>query len=1055
MKKTMCLFVFLTVLGVQVGMCQARRMTGTVYNGTDNKALAGASVSVKGAREGVATDAGGKFALQVDENDVLVFSFVGMKTQEIPAKGKSEISVTLHVEARHMEEVIVVAYGTAAREEFSGAVSVVGEDHLRKIQSSNPLNALAGVIPGVRLGEVSGQPGSDVSLRIRGIGSINASCEPLIVLDGIPYDGALTSINPSDIGSMSVLKDAASSAIYGARGANGVILITTKTGKKGVARVTIDLKAGVNSRAVPEYDIMTSPQQYYETFWEALYNQSYYKSKTNAGDAGVASTYASGELIKKLGYNVYNVPDNELIGADGKLNPNAKLGNVVPEMGMLLPDNWGDKMFGKAVRQEYNASVSGGADKANYYMSFGYLNDKGYIVSSDFKRYSTRLNADYQAKSWLKVGGGAAYISVDSKTPDVETSSSTNMFYVSRKVAPIYPLYVRDDDGNVLYDERHFPVYDYGDRAIERPFMGMNNPLGTQVLNKNEYHSDILNGKAFADVTFLKDFKFTFRAGIDNANTKNVLYKNTYYGQYKNQGGLASIYNTRKYGLTMQEILNWTKKMGHHSLDVLAGHETYNYRYSYLFGSKQNFLLPTENELAGAISNPRADSYTHEYNTEGYLTRLQYSYDNRYYFMGSYRRDASSKFHPDNRWGNFWAVSGSWILSQERFLRDADGLDNLKFKISYGSQGNDNLLYNGITNFTPYLDQYKVVNNNDQIALNLYYKGNRDIKWETNYNLNTGVEFSLWDGRLTGGFDFFTRTTKDLLFYRPQTVSSGVTSYPDNVGDMRNTGFELEVGGDIIRTGNFRWKLGMNMAHYKNKILSLPGESSETGIIVGRYRRQAGGSAYEFHLREWAGVDPENGSALWWKNADSGEAGAVNGKVKTSNYQEATLYDMGSALPDIYGGVNSLFSYKGFELSVLFTYQLGGLVYDGMYAQLMSSGVAGTNWHKDIAKRWTPENRNSGTPRVENAETYANASSSRFLVSASCLSIQNIEIGYSIPQSWCRELGVTGLRVYGVADNLALFSKRKGMDPRQSWQGEARDSYSPLRTVSGGLSISF
>lgn len=1055
MKKTMWLFVFLTVLGVQVGMCQARRMTGTVYNGTDNMALAGASVSLKGTQVGVATNARGKFALQVNENDVLVFSFVGMKTLELPVKGKSEMSVTLHAAIKSMDELIVVAYGMAPKEEYSGAISVVDESHIRKIQSSNPLSALAGVTPGIRVGELSGQPGSNVSLRIRGIGSINASCEPLIVLDGVPYDGALTSINSSDIKSMSILKDAASSAIYGARGANGVVLVTTKTGKKGVPRVTIDLKAGVNSRAVPEYDIMTSPQQYYETFWEALYNQSYYKSSANAGKADVAQAYASGQLIKQLGYNVYNVPDKELIGADGKLNPNAKLGNVVPEMGMLLPDNWGDKMFGKAVRQEYNASVSGGEDKANYYMSFGYLNDKGYIINSDFKRYSTRFNADYQAKSWLKVGGGAAYISADSKTPDVEASSSTNMFYVSRKVAPIYPLYVRDDNGNILYDERRFPVYDYGDRTIERPFMGMNNPLGTQALNKDEHHSDILNGKAFADITFLKDFKFTFRTGIDNENTKNVLYKNTYYGQYKDQGGLSSIYNTRKYGLTMQEILNWKKTWGHHTLDVLAGHETYNYRYSYLFGSKQNFLLPNENELAGAISNPRADSYTHEYNTEGYLTKFQYSYHNRYYFMGSYRRDASSRFHPDNRWGNFWSVSGAWILSQEKFLQDADWLDNLKFKISYGSQGNDNLLHKGITNYTPYLDQYKVVNNNDQVALNLYYKGNQDIKWETNYNLNTGVEFSFWNGRLTGGFDFFTRTTKDMLFYRPQTLSSGVTDYPDNVGDMRNTGIELELGGDVIRAGGFRWHVGMNLSHYRNEILSLPGEYSEDGIVVGRYRRQKGGSVYDYYLREWAGVDPENGSALWWKKAEPGDASAVNGKVKTSSYQQATLSDMGSALPDIYGGFNTLFSYKGFELSVLFTYQLGGLVYDGMYAQLMSSGVAGGNWHKDIADRWTPENRNSNIPRVENAETYANASSSRFLVKASYLNVQNIEIAYSIPLSWCRKLGVTNLRVYGVADNVALFSKRKGLDPRQSWQGEMKDTYSPLRTVSGGVSVSF
>lgn len=974
-------------------------------------------------------------------------SYIGMQAQEVAIK--PNVRVSMKSDTKLLDEVIVVAYGTSKKSSFTGSAAVVKSEKIERMQTSDVTKALAGAVAGVQITTASGAPGSGTSIRVRGLGSINASSEPLIVVDGSPYDGDLSMINSQDVEAMTVLKDAAANALYGARGANGVILITTKKGKVGKATITVDAKWGSNSRGVPEYDVMRDPATYYTTYWRELKGLYEANGETNPGQMASNNLISASDV--GLSYNITTVGDHEVVLPDGTFNPNAKIKYL---------DNWEKEMFNSGLRQEYNVNMNGATEKTSYYMSFGFLDDEGYIVKSGFKRYSARLRLEHQFNNYIKMGGNFAYVNTatvaTSATEEQDQTAGTNMFYVSRVMAPIYPVYKRDENGNFIYDSHNRIVYDYGDEAgHQRPALGNANALGSQSLDDRKYTKDYFSGNMYTEISFLKDFKFTFRAGVENDNTRRMVFQNGEYGQFTAQNGIATHTSYRNMTINLQELLTWERTFGDHSINVLIGHETYQNKLDYLYGSKNNFALWGSTSMNQAVSNPQAGSYVTEYNTEGFLGRVEYNYKDKYYFSGSYRRDASSVFHPDQRWGNFWSVGASWRLKEESFLRDVEWLDNLKFKISYGSQGNDYLLLDGARNRYAYMDQFTVSNNNGQPAITQTYKGNDKLKWETNYNFNTGIEFSVLDGRLSGGFDFFSRYAKDLLFNRPLATSTGSNSYPDNIGDMRNTGFEIELNGDIIRTNNITWNVSVNATTYKNKILTLPEEKRESGIWNGIFKMMEGGSYYDYYIKEWAGVDPEDGSAMWYKDIVDKDNN-VAGRETTKLYSEATDYKVGCALPDIYGGFGTSVNAYGFDLSVSFSYQLGGKGYDYTYAGLMNSAQgAGTNFHNDILNAWTPENKNSDIPKLNAKASSNNSTSSRFLTSASYLSLQNISVGYTLPRNWISKIGCESIRVYFVADNVALFSARKGYDPRTNWKGESNYNYSALRSISGGLTVKF
>lgn len=1047
------------LMGMSAALAQNTKVTGHVVD-ENGEPVIGASVIVKGTTIGTVTDFDGNFTLDVPtKHKHLEISYVGMKSKLFNVSSK--INAVLETDSQNLDEVMVVAYGTAKKSAFTGSAATISNEKIAQRQTSNVTNALTGQVAGVQTTSNTGQPGKDATIRVRGIGSMAADNKPLYVVDGVPYDGEISAISTSDIESMTVLKDAASNALYGARGANGVILITTRKGKSGEARVNFDAKWGVNKRGVPSYETITDPGKFYELSYESIYNGDLKKYLAN-GDLAAANAYANQAMLssKYLGYQVYTIPEGEqLIGMDGKLNPNAKLGYSDGTY-YYTPDNWSDELFETNPRQEYNLNVSGASDKMNYYMSAGYLNDKGIVPESGFKRYTARLKADYQVKPWLKLSGNMSYTHYDSREKDLEGDTSNgNAFYAANIMGAIYPMYIRDANGNIMKDNRGFTRYDYGsDTNFKRENVIPNgNPLASYILDKRNFAGDVFSGKWGADIDLWGGVKAKINIGVDNNNIQYRSLNNPYYGQYSETSGVGGIiYLTtyRTFSVNQQYLLTWNKTFNDiHNLDILAGHENYNYRYSYLYGKREKLYNPDVYELDNAILNQNNSSYSRTYATEGWLFRAQYDYDGKYFGSASYRRDASSVFHPDHRWGNFWSFGAGWLMNKESFLENQDWIDMLKFKISYGMQGNDALLYEGSTerNYYPYMDQYILSNSNGDFSTSLSYKGNENITWETSHSFNTGFDFTFWGGKLSGSAEYFSRKTTDMLYFKPVAASMGYSRYPENIGSMVNRGVELDLRSNLIETKNLTWDINLNLTHFKNKIKELAPELNGELIDGNRIYRE-GESMYQLYLPKFVGVDPETGESMWALKEPN-----ANGETTTKSFTEAASnrFATGDILPKVYGGFGTSVTAYGFDFSVSFAYQLGGRIWDYTYQDLMGGTSQGEALHVDMLNRWTPENKNTNVPRRNVQDSSGtNYKSDRWLTSSNYLSLQNITFGYTLPKTLTRKIQIDGIRLYMVADNVALLTARKGMDPRQSYLN-AQNVYSPIRTISGGISLNF
>ena len=1059
------LMTFIACLFLSIGMALAQtQVSGTVTSSEDGSPVIGASIKVVGTNTGTVTNIDGNFSLNVSANAKLEVSYIGMVTKTV--KAAKNMKIVLDTDNHSLDEVMVVAYGTAKKSAFTGSAAVVKSDDIAKVQVSNPVDALVGKVSGVQLYNNSGQPGvTTPSINIRGVGSINAGTSPLVIVDGAPYDGDLNSISNQDIESMTVLKDAASAALYGARGANGVILITTKNANKGVSSITVDAKWGSNSRALPNYYTVDSPAKYYEMWYEGLYNYA----KNGFGYSNdMAAKFANTNLTSSndygLGYNVYTIPSGEyLIGSNGKLNPNATLGRVVEYDGQqyyLTPDDWTKAAYQNGLRQEYTVSANGATDKSNFYASINYLNNEGITMNSNYKRFTARLKADYQLRSWLKVAGNFTYthhnMNYLNTDTDGDSNDSGNIFALTQ-MAPIYPLYIRDGEGNIMYDNvAGIKRYDYGNQdnaGLTRPFMTYSNPLSDNQLNILNDEGSSLNATGSAEIRFLKDFKFTSVNTVTMDESRGTHTVNPYYGQHVTSNGIVNKGHGRTWAYNYQQLLNWGHSFGLNNVEAMLGHEYYRRRFYTLSGSKSNQFSTGNSELAGAVIAGSQNSYTTDYNVEGFFGRALYNWNERYFGSVSFRRDASSRFAKENRWGNFWSFGGAWLISKEKWF-NVDWVDELKFKASYGEQGNDN-----IGDYL-YTNTYSISNSNNEIATVPASLGNKDITWEKNGNFNTGFEFTLLKSRLSGSIEYFYRKTSDMLFYFPLAPSFGYTGYYANIGDMRNSGVEIELNGDIISNKDLKWSAHLNLTAYKNKITKLPEERRSMtvdgvqGYSSSEYFFGQGESIYTFYLKKYAGVDENTGKALYWMDTKDAN-GNVTGQEKTDDYSKATYHLCGTALPDVYGGFGTSVSWKGFDLSVEFAYQLGGKVYDSTYQSEMSF-TRGMTFHSDMQNAWTPDNTKTNVPRMQYGDKYTASTSDRWLTSASYLSLQNINLSYTLPKSLISRIGLQNLRLYVTGDNLWLWSKRQGLDPRQSIAGSSTSAYySPIRTISGGLSVTF
>jgi TonB-linked SusC/RagA family outer membrane protein len=1031
-----------------------------VTDAADGQPLPGVSVVVKGTTVSTSTDANGRYTINVAGDATLAFSFIGMKIQEEAVGGRATINVAMEVEAKRLDEVVVVAFGTAKKEAFTGSVASVSSAQIEKRVATNVVNSLAGQLPGVQLRSSDGAPGQGSTLRIRGFTSLYAGKDPLLIVDGAPYSGSLSTINPADIETFTVLKDAAANALYGARAANGVLMVTTKKAKQGGATISVDIKAGVKNYSVVEYDMIRDPGLYYETYYGGLYN--YYFNRLGQ-NAATASANANSTMIDRLKYNVYETNGQPLI-VDGKLNPSATLGRVVTMADgskyYLTPDNWKDNTYKTGMRQEYTVNISGGGEKSSFYASAGYLDEDGIVERSNFKRFTARLKADYQAKKWLKVGGNIAYYNYKQEVPGGYggAGSSGNIFAYTSVIAPIYPLFIRDGDGNIMYDERDMKRYDYGDgenAGLTRPFLGNANPLSDVLLNETSYNGSSFNLDGFVDIKFTDKLKLQVNATSYLGESITTDYTNPYYGQYKTSNGVIYKAHRRANTLNIQQLLTYAEVIGDHSFDVMLGHEYTNQKEFDLSGSKNGMFSPYVFELNHAVNVVSTSSSASEYNVEGFFGRAQYNYDEKYFASASYRRDASSRFHPDNRWGNFWSIGGAWLLSKESFLSGVSWIDLLKFKISYGSNGNDQ-----IGDFR-YTDRYNIEGAGGLAGVVFSERGNRGITWETNANFNTGFEFEFLEERLAGSVEYYNRTTYDLLFLRPAPESSGYSSFYDNIGDMRNHGIEIDLRGYVFKTPEFEWALNANLTTVKNVMLKLPPERTkkENGFADGNKWISEGGSIYDYYLFRYAGVN-EYGEALYYKKVNDANGNWTGENIITTNPSEASYYSgIGSSIPDFFGGFGTSVYFKGFDLSINFDYQVGGLSFDGTYASLMASptstGSIGNAIHVDILNAWSPTNTTSLIPRYQDNEANSQtASSDRFLVSSSFLNLQNINVGYTFPSKWVKKISVNSLRLYVAIENVAYWSKRKGLDPRQGYEGGVTNAnYGISRTVTGGVQI--
>lgn len=953
---------------------------------------------------------------------------------------------------KSIQEVVVVAFGKQKKEEITGSVQSLKTKELANLQNGNVLQGIGGKVAGVQVIS-SGQPGSEPTLRMRGIGSINASSDPLIVLDGIPFSGNLNSIPATDIESISFLEDASSNALYGSRGANGVIIVNTKRGKTKGLQVEADVKTGFNFRAIEDYSVYTSPQDYYTAFYNrARVGEAARLTQPGAVPSGTSPHAVGITALTRLGYNAYNVPFSELIGQDGSFNPEAKL---------LYQDNWKKLIFKPGQRREASVGINANNEQIKSYTSLNYLDDEGYVINSGFTRFGIRSNLDYTVTQKLKLTSNLSY--THSQQDLGESGGFSNPFQFARNIAPFYPVFLRDNNYQILYNTNGQVLYDYGDgqgpNGAARSYAVFENPVANLQNNKAQRTNSSTNINLGLNYQILKGFDFAYNFGAYVENTKTLNFGNTLGGTSSSVGGTINMSSISKYTFNHQQLLTYQKKLNQHSFNILAGHELNKIKNDNFSGSKQQLLLPDSYSFDNAVRITGLWGNGYEYAVEGYFTRLLYNYDNKYFFNANIRRDGSSVFSPESRWGNFYGLGAAWNIAKENFLKDSQVINSLRLKASYGQQGNDNiLLENTNRDYYAYQDMYGINNFcNDKPVLSLKKQGNRDLKWETSKNLNAGFEISLFKNRISLNADYFERKVSDMIYALPLPPSNaGSYIKYGNIGDMINRGVQANLNVEVLRTDRLSWNIYGNATHYQNKITKLPAEQRNTGLVSGLFILNEGGDRYTYFLKKFAGVNPENGDALWYRTAINPVTQNEETTI-TSDYRNATDYNTGkSAIPKVYGGFGTDLSYRGVSISVNLAYQFGGYGYDQIYRSLFHSDTYASNYTTDLNKTWTPENPNAELPRVDLTSTNQNGNSTLYLVKSDYISIQDVTVGYQLPDGFANQAGLSGLKIYLTGNNLYLWSRRKGYDPRASLTGVSDPyRYSLLSSISVGFKLNF
>ncbi len=1063
-----CLFLSLGLV-----LAQNKKVSGTVVD-EKGQPVIGATVLVKGTTVGASTDVDGKFSISIPKNGKsFVVSLVGTETKEVAIS--DNLRIILVNSDKALGEVVVVAYGTARKESLTGSVSVVDSKNLEKRIGASVTGALEGSSPGIQVNNTYGEPGSTPSIRIRGFGTLSTiagAAEPLYVVDGVPFAGNIADINPSDVESISILKDAASSALYGNRAANGVILITTKKAKGGQTSITLSLNQGIYNRGIPEYDRLEA-NQWMEAQWTGMKN--YAKSLTSLSyDETKARQYATahliGDLVKR---NIYNAADESLFDVNGKL-----IADVLPGYDDL---DWTQEIARNGHRQEYALSGTTMGDKYNVYSSISYLKEQGYIINTDFERYTGRINSLYTPSKWFKLG-----INVSGSSQLQHGNSSAygtyyaNPFSQSRGKAPVYPIYVHNADGSYALDENGNKQYD-----LKSDYLSNRHIIYELKNNNDEVRRNTLSGQSFLTVSLPQGFDVTFKGDLNYRTRNRMKYENPNIGDGASNNGRLTNYAYQYNYVTLQQLLNWQRDINKHHIDLLAGHESYNYKMKLTYGMNTNMSVTGNYTMGNFTTNSYYVGYDDEYSVESYLSRARYNYDQKYFVEASLRRDGSSRFNPNNRWGNFFSIGGSWNIYKENFLQNTKWINNLKLRASYGEVGND-----APVDYYGYMALYNLDKNGGSGSLVKKSLAADDIKWETTQTVDLGLEGRLFD-RMNFSIVYFDKRSKDLLFQVKLPLSAG--SYPfdgdnqnmpqwKNIGTISNHGFELSADVDIVKTNEVKWNFGADATFLRNKVVKLPGGQD---ILHGLQRYSEGHSVYQFYTYHFEGVDQMTGNSLYTLDPDKETTATANKKLVTISDQDGNAkkyttdvtYGLKQwsdvSTPDVYGSFHSSLSYNNFSLGFLFTYSLGGKMYDTSYQNLMSTAaVSASALHKDILNSWSgvPDgmtetssdriNKN-GIPIIDHyLSTFNNATSDRWLVDASYLIFKNLNVSYNFPTKKLQSIGIQGLTLNAGIENLFTVTARKGINPQATFSGysesgEENDTYVTPRIYNVGLTLKF
>lgn len=1066
-----CFLISISVRGGGISVvAQTRSVSGIVQDEAGDPVI-GATVAVTGVPTiGIATDFKGTFTLSVPvDAKTLTISYVGMLPQTVAVA--PNVRVVLKTNEQTLDDVIVVAYGTALKRSYTGSAQTVTAKQFEKRPLTNITNAIEGNVPGVQTTASLGQPGESAGLRIRGFGSINASNAPLIILDGTIYNGSMSSINMSDIESYSILKDASATALYGSSAGNGVLILTSKKGTSD-GKVNLIISQGFSERAYADY-ARVDAFEYFPLQWQMRKN-AYITAGKDTPETAAAK--ASAEMVSTLKYNPFaGIADGDIVSTDGLLNPNATLLKWGDDL------DWEGAAYRKGYRRQYDLNYSSASEKSDTYSSIGYVNEEGYMIKTGMERYSARLNHNIHPVKWFKSGlnvSAARNISNYSTADSDNSSAYNNLARYVRTIAPIYPVHKHDlqtgayldADGNPTVDPAKY-VYDYEGARLSS---NGRDAVAETEFNMRRFARTMTTGRTYITLIPIKGLDITANYGIDNVDYRMKRYENPLVGDGTAGPGRLSQSSTRSLTQTFNQIARYEFIPAiSHAVKVMLGHESYDYQYEYIYGMKTSETIPNVYDWDNFSNTSSLSSYTDTYRKEGYLAQLDYNFREKYYLSATYRRDGSSRFKPEYRWGNFYSAGASWRLNEEDFIRQFTWIDNLKLRASYGETGNDQLLdSDGYDLYYPYQTLYLLGKANSS-EHGVYFENvaNPYLKWETQISSDIALEFGFFN-RLTGMLEFFQKKSKDLLFDVSRPASTGIASINNNIGDVVNKGVELGLDFTFLKTKNWTASTGINATWLKNEILCLPDEMRENGHINGSKKWMEGHNRYEFWLRQWYGVDPDNGNGLYYLDTetynekDKTLTNAVkntiverDGKTLTNSYSYARFDYSGSAIPKLYGGFNFNLGYKNLSLQAVFSYSLGSKVLDLSYASLMSTSEYGYAMHTDVKKAWQKEGDITAVPRLDiTAAHNTNISqtySTRWLVSGDYLNFRSLNLSWSVPASLVSAAKIRSLSVNFGAENLFLLTARQGLNPQGYYTGLVYNDYKPARILTFGINLSF